>query len=298
MTYHLNDASCIFEFSRSHQPVMTVPSGATVRIRTVDCYNDTLRADNDPRGEAPVKSRRGGNPATGPICIEGAEPGDTLRCDILSIECDPYATMRIRPNVGFMGDLVRETTVRAIPVNGSFASLAGVTVPVEPMIGVIGVAPEGEPVGCETPGAHGGNMDTRHICADSTLYLPVHAEGALFAVGDVHAQMGDGEVCVCGMECAADVTVRLTVIKGRQEKWPVLKNQGCFYTIASAETLDEAGKLAANAMHAFLLPRAGVGNDELIMLESLICDLEVSQVVDPLLTARMKLRPNVLNIEF
>ncbi|MBQ2954893.1 MAG: acetamidase/formamidase family protein [Clostridia bacterium] len=298
MTHHLDDASCIFAFSKDNAPVMTVPSGAIVCIRTVDCYNDTLRADNDPRGEAPVKEKSGGNPATGPIFVEGAEPGDTLKCEILSIKCADYGTMRIRPGVGYMGDLVTAKTVRAIPINGSFASLDGVTVPVDPMIGVIGVAPAGDPVDCETPGEHGGNMDTRHIREGSTLYLPVSTEGALFAVGDVHAQMGDGEVGVCGLECAADVTVRLSVIKGRKEEWPVLLDQGCFYTIASAETLDKAGKLAANAMHAFLLSRAGIENNHLIMLESLVCDLEVSQVVDPLITARMKLRPNVLNVEF
>ena len=279
------------------KPVLSVPDGAMVRIRTIDCYNNTVRADDDPRGAAPER-KRCSNPAIGPIYIEGAEPGDTLKCEILSIECDEYATMRVRPGVGFMGDLVTEKTVRAIPVKGSFASLAGVAVPVDPMIGVIGVAPAGDPVDNETPGEHGGNMDMRHIRTGSTLYLPVQASGALFALGDVHAQMGDGEVGVCGLECAAYVTVRLSVVKGRQEKWPVLEDQGCFYTIASAQTLDEAGKLAANAMHDFLSARVQIDNNELIMLESLICDLEVAQVVDPLLTARMKLRPNVLNVKF
>ena len=297
MTYHLSDSAFITAFSKDHQPVLTVEDGAIVRIRTIDCYSNNLRADNDPRGEAPgpVNSC---NPATGPIYVTGAEKGDTLKVEILDIECDEYATMRVRPGVGFMGDRVTEKTTRCIPVKGSFAYLGGVTVPVDPMIGVIGVAPANEPVDTETPGEHGGNMDMRHIRKGSTLYLPVQAPGALFAAGDVHAQMGDGEVGICGMECPAYVTVRLSVVKGKQETWPVLFDQGNIHVIASAKTLDEAGKLAADGMHDFLRTRVEMDNNELIMLISLVCDMEVCQVVDPLITARMKLRPNVLNVQF
>ena len=297
MIYHLDDSAFITAFAKDLTPVLTVPDGAVVRIRTIDCYSNNLRADNDPRGAAPgpVNSC---NPATGPVFIEGAEKGDTLKCEILDIECDEYATMRVRPGVGFMGDRVAEKTTRAIRVNGNFASLGGVTVPVDPMIGVIGAAPAGEPVDTETPGAHGGNMDNRLIRKGSTLYLPVQTAGALFAVGDVHAQMGDGEVGVCGMECPAYVTVRLSVVKGRQEQWPVVEEGGSFHTVASAETLDEACKLSSDAMLDFLEKRVDIPNGELIMLLSLICDLEVCQMVDPLLTARMRLRPNILNVRF
>ena len=297
MTHHLDDSAFITAFSKDAQPVLTVEDGAIVRIRTIDCYSNNLRADNDPRGAAPgpVNSC---NPATGPIFVTGAEQGDTLKVEILDIECDEYATMRVRPGVGFMGDRVTEKTTRCIPVSGNFAELGGVKVPVDPMIGVIGVAPAGEPVDTETPGEHGGNMDMRHIRKGSTLYLPVETSGALFAVGDVHAQMGDGEVGVCGMECPAYVTVRLSVVKGKKEKWPVLFDQGNIYVIASAETLDQAGKLASDAMHDFLRTRVEIDNNELIMLISLVCDLEVCQVVDPLMTARMKLRPNIFNLQF
>ena len=297
MIYELNDQNWIDAFSKDAKPVLTVPDGATVRIRTIDCYMNNLRAENDPRGEAPgpVNSC---NPATGPIFVEGAMPGDTLKCEILRIEADEYASMRIRPGVGFMGDRVTEKTVVAVPMKDGVATVAGVELPVDPMIGVIGVAPCGEAIDTETPGAHGGNMDMRHIRQGSTLYLPVHAEGALFAMGDVHGQMGDGEVGVCGMECPAYVTVRLSVVHGRQEAWPGLEDQGNIYTIASAETLDEAGKLAADAMLDFLVKRSEKNVNELILLMSLATDMEVCQVVDPLMTARMRLRPGVLDVRF
>lgn len=295
--YHLDDTHYITYFSKDMKPVLSVPDGAVVRVRTIDCYMNNLRAENDPRGAAPgaVNSC---NPATGPIYVEGAKPGDTLKCEILNIEVDEYASMRIRPGAGFMGDKVTKKLVRAVPIQDGFAVLAGVKIPVEPMIGVIGTAPAGEPIDTETPHRHGGNMDNRMICAGSTLYLPVHVDGALLALGDVHAQMGDGEVGLCGMECPAYVTLRLSVIPDRQEGLPVLEYQGAFQTIASAETLDQASKEASDAMLEFLEKRTDIEHNDLIMVMGQICDLAVCQVVDPLLTVRMTLRAGILDVKF
>ena len=110
--YNLNDDSYITAFSKNASPVLTVPDGSIIRIRTKDCYMNNLRAENDPRGEA-AGPAIGCNPATGPVYIEGAKRGDTLKCEILAIETDEYASMRIRPNVGFMGDRVQEN--RCVP---------------------------------------------------------------------------------------------------------------------------------------------------------------------------------------
>lgn len=295
--YTLTDDRFITAFSKDAVPVMSVPDGAVVRIRTKDCYMNNLRAENDPRGAADGPAI-GCNPATGPIYIEGSLPGDTLKCEILDIETDSYASMRIRPGMGFMQDRVTEPIVRAVALNRDRATLAGVVFPIEPMIGVIGVAPAGKPIDTETPGAHGGNMDCRRICKGSTLYLPIQTAGGLFAIGDVHAQMGDGEVCVCGLECPAWVTIRFSIVHGRQEKWPVLENKDGLYVVASAQTLDNACKLAADSMLDYLAARTDIDLNELILLMSLACDLEICQVVDPLITARMRLRPNILNAAF
>ncbi len=281
----------ITAFSKNAAPILHVSDGATVRIAAKDCYMDNLRAENDPRGAAKGPAI-GCNPASGPIFIEGAHPGDTLKCEILAIDVGEYASMRISNRGGLMADRVTAPIVRCIPLKDGYAELAGVRMPLDPMIGVIGVAPEGEDVDTESPGAHGGNMDTRHIRAGSTLYLPVAAEGALFALGDVHARMGDGEICICGLECPAQVTVRLSVVHGRREKWPMLKDEnGRWYAIASAADLDEAAKLSADAMMDFIERRTAIDHNELILLMSLVCHLEISQVVDPLLTARTSLDP-------
>ena len=287
----LSSERYITAFSKSAAPVLRVSDGATVCIATKDCYMDNLRAENDPRGAAKGPAI-GCNPASGPIFVEGAQPGDTLKCEILAIDVGEYASMRISNRGGLMADRVTAPIVRCIPLKDGYAELAGVRMPLDPMIGVIGVAPEGEDVDTESPGAHGGNMDTRHIRAGSTLYLPVAAEGALFALGDVHARMGDGEICICGLECPAEVTVRLSVVHGKREKWPMLKDESNrWYTIASAADLDEAAKLSADAMMDFIEKRVTIDHNELILLMSLVCHLEISQVVDPLLTARTSLDP-------
>ena len=287
----LSSERYITAFSKSAAPVLCVSDGATVRIAAKDCYMDNLRAENDPRCAAKGPAI-GCNPASGPIFVEGAQPGDTLKCEILAIDVGEYASMRISNRGGLMADRVTAPIVRCIPLRDGYAELAGVRMPLDPMIGVIGVAPEGEDVDTESPGAHGGNMDTRHIRAGSTLYLPVAAEGALFALGDVHARMGDGEICICGLECPAEVTVRLSVVHGKREKWPMLKDESNrWYAVASAADLDEAAKLSADAMMDFIEKRVTIDHNELILLMSLVCHLEISQVVDPLLTARTSLDP-------
>ena len=287
----LSSECFITAFSKNAAPVLRVSDGATVRIATKDCYMDNLRAENDPRSAAKGPAI-GCNPASGPIFVEGAQPGDTLKCEILAIDVGDYASMRISNRGGLMADRVTAPIVRCIPLKDGYAELAGVRMPLDPMIGVIGAAPEGEDVDTESPGAHGGNMDTRHIRAGSTLYLPVAVEGALFALGDVHARMGDGEICICGLECPAQVTVRLSVVHGKREKWPMLKDESDrWYAIASAADLDAAAKLSADAMMDFIERRVAIDHNELILLMSLVCHLEISQVVDPLLTARTSLDP-------
>lgn len=290
--YYLSEEHFVTAHSASNPVALKVPQGAEVKVRTQDCYSNGLRAENDPRGEAPGPVNAC-NPATGAIFVEGAHPGDTLAVEILSIELDDYATMRISPRFGFMKHKVGRAITRAFALKDGKTSLSGVEIPLEPMIGVIGVAPKRGEVDTETPHQHGGNMDTRFIRAGSTLYLPVHHEGALLSMGDVHAQMGDGEVGICGLECPAEITVRLSVLPGRSEECPVLLHDGVFRTICSAETLEEAGHLAADTMLEFLKKRVDMDPDELVLMLSLVCDLEISQVVDPLVTARMALRPGV-----
>ncbi|MDV3427858.1 MAG: acetamidase/formamidase family protein, partial [Bacillota bacterium] len=158
--------------------------------------------------------------------------------------------------------------------------------PLNKMIGVIGTAPPFGEINCGTPGSHGGNMDNTMITEGSALYLPVFTEGALFALGDLHAVMGDGEIGVSGAEAAGKVHVKLEVIKNLKLKNPVLENKESISTIASAETLDAAVNNAVADMADILAERIDLPYSEIAMLLSLIGQAQICQVVDPLKTAR------------
>ena len=292
--YTLNDDRTITAFSADAQPVLRVPDDAEIAIRTKDCYSNNLRVENDPRGEAHGSSA-GCNPATGPIFVEGAMPGDTLRCDILSIAVDGYASMRISSRGGLMADRVTERTARCIALKDGQAALAGVTMALDPMIGVIGTAPAYDTVMTHTPADHGGNMDCNKIVKGSTLYLPVNVEGALLSMGDLHALMGDGEVMICGVETGGLVTVRVSVVRDFPMPTPALRCRGRFSTIQSDRTLDEAARRASREMHAFLRRVTGMDACEAAMLLSLKGDLAVCQIVDPARTVRMEIDEHILD---
>jgi len=179
---------------------------------------------------------------------------------------------------------------RIVPIVDGKALIAdGMAVGLRPMIGVIGVAPALDPVATASPGAHGGNMDTRLIGEGSCLYLPVACDGALFAAGDLHAAMGDGEICGTGVEVAGRITARLGVRHDLEITNPVVETQDLVVTIASEETLDAAAETATRDMAALLTGRLGLSLETAVMVMSAGGDLQVSQVVDPLRTARFAL---------
>ncbi|MDP4091361.1 MAG: acetamidase/formamidase family protein, partial [Bacillota bacterium] len=166
--------------------------------------------------------------------------------------------------------------------------------PVKPMIGVIGVAPESGEISCGSPDCHGGNMDNTMIADGASIYFPVFHEGALFAMGDVHAVMGDGEIGVSGAEASARVTVKIEVVKGLKISNPVLENSEVLSTIAASEDLDKAVDRAVFDMYELLKGKTKVKDEELVMLFSLTGNTEICQVVDPKKTARFVMPKHVL----
>ena len=294
---YIGDDRFIHEFGPDMAPVATLRPGERATVRTVDCYCNVLRRDGDPWLEL-RKHVPGPNPATGPIAIEGAQPGDTLAVSILDIRPDAQGAMNVRAGVGGLGDYVEGCETRVFGISDGAVDFGGLKLPIAPMIGVIGVATAqvNGAICTETPHMHGGNMDDRHITAGATVYLPVSQPGAQLALGDVHALMGDGEVAICGLECAAEVDICCELIKGRAEQWPVVRDAaGCYRVNCSADTLDEAARLARGALLEFLERRLdGMTRNHIAMLMSLVGDLEIAQIVDPLVTCRMGIRAGIL----
>jgi amidase len=277
----------VFAFDGDAEPALTVRAGAALRLETADCFDDQVRVQDDVL-DAIDWDRI--NPATGPVFIQGAHPGDVLSILVEAIDIGSQGVMAVSPGFGVLGDQFPEQLHRIVPIEDGTALIAkGIAVPLRPMIGVIGVAPAGAPVSTASPGAHGGNMDTRLIGVGSVLYLPVAREGALFAAGDLHAAMGDGEICGTGVEVSGSIALRLDVRSDLRIKEPVLETRDLVVTIASAETLDAAAEAATRHMAALLTERLGVSLEVATMLMSAGGDLQVSQIVDPLRTARFAL---------
>lgn len=178
-----------------------------------------------------------------------------------------------------MGHRIDEFQVKMIPIeNGKAVFNEKLQLPLNPMIGVIGVAPESYPVSCGTPGAQGGNMDTTSVTTGATLNFPVFQEGALFGLGDLHAAMGDGEVGVSGIEIPGKVTVTLEVVKGSSIPYPFLENEEGVAVLVSKETLDEAAKAAVEIFIDTLQRHTDLSLAELTMLMSAVGQVQVSQM--------------------
>lgn len=284
----------IHSMSRNNAPVAHAKSGDTVRFETLDCFGCQIRDESQLLEKLDWSNI---NPATGPLFIEDALPGDVLKVEILKIELDDHGVMIDGPAHGVTGQALTEETTKIFPVKDGIISFnEKLHFPVNPMIGVIGTAPAGAGIDTGTPGAHGGNMDCTRIGAGATLYLPVNTEGALLAMGDLHARMGDGEVEVCGIEIAGAVTVRVTVVKNCGLPTPFLVDSEVAAAIYSAETLDEASVGATMAMHRFLTGELGMNAHEAGMLLSVTGDLRICQIVDPEKTCRMEIPVSIPQI--
>lgn len=282
--YEVAYTNSIYSFSKNNKPVLNIKSGDEVIIETMDCFSNQIQTQED-RLESMDWNRI--NPAAGPIFIEGANPNDVLKVTINKIELRNKAVLCTGENLGVLGTKLKGLTssVKVIE-NNEVVFDDKLRLPLNKMIGVIGTAPSEGEINCGTPGNHGGNMDNTMITEGSILYLPIFAEGALFALGDLHAVMGDGEIGVSGAEAAGKVYVKLDVIKGFTLSNPFLENEDFISTIASSETLDAAVNQAVIDMADILAERLNLPCSEIAMLLSLVGQAQICQIVDPMKTAR------------
>ncbi len=285
--YTIKSNQVIYAMSAANVPVLEVPSGSEVVFETADCFQDQITKPTDLLTDIDWNHI---NPATGPLFVKEAKAGDTLKVSILDIEVADQGVMTSLPGEGALGKFLKEEQTRIIPVKDGKAQFSDTLIfDTRPMIGVIGTAPPlGTDISTGTPDMHGGNMDTKRIIAGSVLYLPVHVDGALLAMGDLHALMADGEVLFCGIEISGRVRVLVDVVKGIDLPLPLLVEGSDIMTIASSELLDDAALHAAHQMMELMLAHTSLGPEEAGMLLSVKGELRISQIVDPLKTARME----------
>jgi amidase len=292
MTTEITRDKAFFGFSAQLEPTLRAGQGEEILIETHDCFSGQLKTTADTLETLDWSIT---NPATGPIYIEGAMPGDILRVDLHEVKAVGQSVMVAVPDVGVLGDRITEMETTILELKGDKVVFKDkVEWPTKPMLGVIGVAPVDGTIPNSTPGAHGGNMDCTLVTTGASLYFTVGVEGALFGCGDMHAVMGDGEIIICGAETPGEVRMSAEVVSIPGLPTPFIENDEIVAVIASAETVDEAYKEAVHRMADFLSSVAGMSLNDAALLMSLTGDLKFCQVVDPLMTVRFEFPKSVL----
>jgi acetamidase/formamidase len=279
-TYH-------YLWNRNHEPAITITAGDEVAFD----INDAASSQIGKKKSADLHSVDNSKlyPLAGPVYVEGAKPGDTLTVEVLNVQNDDWGWSAILPGLGLLAADFKEPYLYKWELNDrKFAHFEkGIKIPIRPFCGVMGVAPP-EPGGFEVmpPGRHGGNMDIRHLTKGSRVELPVWVDGALFSTGDVHAAMGDGEVCVTAIECAGRATFRFGLVKKTGLKMPrysaKIGAKGLEYHVATgiAPDLMEAARASVRNMLDFLVGSFGLKREDAYILCSVAADLRVHELVD------------------
>ena len=279
------------------KPVLRIASGDTVRVETMIAGGlERLRLAGASEAEIPASLKQvensvtdrgpGAHPLTGPIFVEGAEPGDSLAVRIIGFEfLHPFGMTGFRPGTGTLPDEFPYARFKLIRINakaGTAEFRPGVALKLAPFWGSIGVAPPSviRRLSSGPPGAHAGNLDNKELVAGSTLYLPVHVPGGLISIGDGHALQGDGEVTITALETSLRGTVQISVRKGKQIRWPRAETPTHYIAMGLHPDLNEAARIATREMIDFLVSEKGMSRDEAYMLCSLAVDLRVTQLVD------------------
>jgi amidase len=277
--HYLNRELSAFDFSKDNSPVLTINSGEKVTFQTYDCFSNQIQSESDLVTSVDFSKV---NPATGPVYVDGAQPGDVLKVEIGKITVREWGVISTLPEMGVLWHRA-ETKTKIVPVVDSSVAHFNERIhfPVNPMIGVIGVAPAGEAVPCGLPGDHGGNIDNHVITKGSIVYLPVFVEGALFGLGDVHASMGDGEIGGTGIEIAGEVETTITILKGKTIPRPFVETEDSWYTVASHEETQRAIQIACEDMQDLLVEKWDLTPTDAYLLMSVAGDVQMCQCCKP-----------------
>jgi acetamidase/formamidase len=279
------------------KPILEIAPGEVVRMDCREGFDGQLDPpatpeDLDRRLYATVDFRRVA-PATGPIGIRGAEPGDSLEVRILDLVPFGIGNLVIFPSwmevdfltseqrAAFPEGWIKRFDMDAAARDGAISYLPHVRVPIRPMLGVVGTAPkQGDFTVTGPPRRFGGNMDVKDVVAGSRVFLPVYQPGALFSAGDGHAMQGDGEICTTGLETPMRATLEFHLHKGREIGGPQIDTGDEFMIVAYGRSLDQATRRAVSDMVNYLAEHQGLSRHEAYGLLSLAGDIRVNQIVD------------------
>jgi acetamidase/formamidase len=289
-------------FSADIPPVLTVPSGAVVEAFTKEATDGQLDV-NSTAADLATLSFDPIHPLTGPVYVEGAQPGDVLAVTLHELEVGEWGWTGVFPGFGFLAEEFTEPYLKTYAIEPGATEVAfndRIRIPLAPFPGVMGVAPAtSEMLNTIPPRANGGNMDNRHMTAGTTVYFPVFVEGALFSIGDTHAAQGDGEVAGSAVEAPMRIVYQVEVIKGGREiAEPQYEGEEFYAVTAHATTIDEAARKATRYMIDYLEAEHGLSRVDAYALASLVADLKISETVDmPNYLVSMHVPKSVLGID-
>jgi acetamidase/formamidase len=287
-------------YAANVKPAIIVHSGDTVKMQTLSTCGPTDRLvargikpedipayNKEVYDNYPEKDKGpGGHILTGPVAIEEAEPGDVLEVQILKIDLDAnFACNGFGLHRGFLPMEFPYSRSRFIPLDrekmiGHFAP--GIDIPLHPFFGSMGIAPPESAgrIDSAPPWMHAGNMDNKELVAGTTLYIPVHAKGALFEVGDGHAGQGNGEVDITALETYLTGTFKFVVHKDQHLLWPRAETPTSYISMGFSPDLKEATTLAVRDMINFLVEQKHLSRDDAYQLTSVAVDVDITQLVD------------------
>lgn len=281
MRHLLSMDHTVYVFGPNYQAVLKAKPGDEVIFELQDVGSGQFRLESDLYDPATYDEEHD-HPMTGPVHIEGAEPGDTLLIEIGEIKLWDWGFILLAPEFGVLRHRVRRRATKIVPIEEGYCLFnERIRFPVRPMVGTIGVAPAGQEVRGVLPGAHGGNLDNIFITAGSKVYLPVNVPGAGLAMGDLHASMGDGECCISGIETGGRVTTVIQLIKGKMIERPIVETGDLWMTMGDGCDLQKAIEIACEEMLDLLVGEWGLSPEEGFMLMSVRADIGVCQCAAP-----------------
>ncbi len=269
-------------------PAITIDSGEELMVETWDAFEGV-------RDPAAIDARYLRGPATGPIYVNGAEPGDALRLDFISIVPKEGAAHMVMPGRGFLEEEFTQAYPTVITFEDGQALLpSGLRLPLKPSMGLVATTPTYIQNTASDSGPYGGDIDMKELVEGSSLYLPVFVPGGLLALGDCHALVGDGAVAGTGAECSADTHLRVTVEKGMGISSPRALTPDYFVVLSYGDELGPAMKQAVRDMVDFLVKEKGMAPYDAYTLLSLAGDVRVSRTFRPISPVKMMLSRHAL----
>ena len=278
----------IYTLDPKATPAITIASGEELIVETWDAFEglrDPLAiAENTLKG-----------PATGPIYVQGAMPGDALKIDFISIKAIKEGVLLVSPGRGFLEEDFSQYHTTVMPIEGDHLLFpGGINLALRPSVGLVATTPDYAQSTASDSGPYGGDIDMKELVEGSTLYMPVFVEGGLLAMGDCHAVVGDGAVAGTGAETEAEIHIRVAVEKGLNLKAPRALTPEYFVTLSYGEELGPAMKQAVRDMVYFLVQEKGMKPYDAYSLLSVAGDVRVSRTFRPISPVKMMLSWQVL----